>query len=430
MRSIKYEKNLVKLLFKHKVDGKIETHYGSGVIVKPFESSKYLYIFTAKHTFEKEIRDEDYPDDKQKFLFDDEYIKSNLTIEMSTLCNDKPNRRTELYPSYIDNISKIIQVENKELDLLIFEISIGSRDVDICPLNISKNTFDKVVVAGFPSIRDGIVYGYDSSFGRYYDNGKIYVELKSKEPLSTKDINEYDAIKGMSGGGVFIEKQNQIYLVGVQIAYQAPNSFKCINLQTIYREINTILKSRTEVHMLPIDLDDGRCFDIEMIKIYFENRSIYVGKYPITYFQYDAFLVEKGSQRTSLYTSEEKYKYPAVNVSWNNVEKYCKWLSEKTNKEVRLLTSFDWNILVTKCIFNSNLKDYCICECDELQEIDILEDDSFGLNNIIGNICEWCYDGKDGKKYIKGIAYYDKLKDIQEILKEKKWFVNLQREII
>ena len=419
MKSIDYEKYLVKLSFCYKEESKLITHYGSGVVVLPTEYSEYLYIFTAKHTFEKELENEDYPDEKIKYLFNDDDIKENLKIELLNFNCDGGNTSSELYPSYINNITKIIQL--KELDLLILELCIKDIDIDICPLSISKSNFDEVIVAGFPSIRDKLPYGYDSNFYRdYEEKTKIHFEIKSKEKLFTSDRDEYNAIKGISGGGVFVEKNNQIYLVGIQIEYERPNSFKCINLQTIYREINSILKSRTDIISIPIDLDNGKPFDIDMVKVKLEDKTLYVGKYPVTFEEYDLYLESEGFPlSSSIYTSIEKENYPVVNISWDKAVDYCQWLSKIIDKEVKLLSSEDWNFIVKNNIFTSNLEQYCVFSATELQPINSVDEDFFGLNDIIGNIYEWCYDGCNNKKYIKGIAFSDSLRNLKEVVEEE-----------
>jgi len=421
VKSIDYEKYLVKLSFDYKEEDKLITHYGSGVVILPTEYSEYLYILTAKHTFEKEVENEDYPDEKTKKLFDDEYIKLNLKIELLRFTCEESRPISELYPSYVDTITKIIQLKDKELDFLIFELCIKDIDIDVCPLSISKNNFDEVVVAGFPSIRDKLPYGYDSNFYRdYEEKTKIHFEIKSKEKLFTSDTDEYNAIKGISGGGVFVEKNNQIYLVGIQIEYERPNSFKCISLQTIYREINSILKSRTDIISIPIDLDNGKSFDIDMVQVKLEDKTLYVGKYPVTYFEYDLYLESEGfSLSSSTYTSIEKENYPVVKISWDKAIDYCQWLSKIIDKEVKLLSSEDWNFIVRNNIFESDLQQYCIFSATKLQPINSVDEDFFGLNDIIGNIYEWCYDGHNNKKYIKGIAFYDSLKNLKEVLEEE-----------
>lgn len=410
MRNTKYEQYLVKLAFVCEVNESIETHYASGIIFKPFEYSQYLYIFTAKHTFEKEVQDKEYPDDIQKVLFDDEYIKSNLTIDLSVVSAHEPNKTKELYPSELDNITKIHEVLDKELDLLIFEICIKDKELEvenINPLGIYKSTLftnhSEVIVAGFPNIRGGIPYGYSSTFYRYYDEkSKIYFEVKSNELFSTKDVNEFDAIKGISGGGVFIEKENEVYLIGIEIEYQSPNSFKCIHLNTIYKNIRDILKFRIDTLTIPIELDNGKFFNTEMVKVKSDENSIYISVYPVTFDEYDLFCDDIRNKKTK--PNSEGFgrgRNPVINVSWNDAISYCEWLSKKGEYTYRLLSLYEWRSIVEYVIFNED----DIWYGKEILEVDKLNANNLGLYHFYGNVNEWCRDDSQEYRIAIGGSY-------------------------
>jgi len=152
------------------------------------------------------------------------------------------------------------------------------------------------------------------------------------------------------------------------------------------------------------------------IKVDLKQKTLYIGKYPVTFEEYDFFLSENDnvSKFFCSYTSQEKAKYPIVNISWNEAEKYCLWLKRKTNREVRLLSTNEWNHIVDRVIEMDRSEECITYSCTELQEIDSVKDDCWGLNDIIGNVSEWCWNGKDNKKYIKGIAFYDSLNNIKE----------------
>jgi len=373
----KYEEYLVQISFEYKIDEKMEAHFGSGVVIKPFDSSKYLYIFTAKHTFEKEIRDEEYPDDKQMVLFDDKDIKKNITIDK--------------YPKFAQNITKIIQLEDKDLDLLILEVCIEKLDLEITALNIYRNEVDEVMVAGFPSIRDGLPYGYNSSFERYYDDlNKIHIEFKSQEDLSTKSSDEFNAIKGISGGGVFVENNNEIYLYGIEIEYQKPRSFKCIKLAVMYREINTILKSRTKILLVPIDLDNGESFDMEMVKVDLEDKSLYVSIHPVSFKEYALYMKYKNKDYKQWYGKNEK---PVTNISYKNAKKYCKWLSNVNEiKDFKLLSSTDWLKIAELNRIDENTDEGIWYNKKKTASLGTTEVGKLKIHDMYGNVEEWCSD--------------------------------------
>jgi len=410
MQNIDYEPYLVRLQFTYEVNEDIEIHYASGVIVNPFESSNYLYIFTSKHTFEKEVENNEYPDDIKKVLFDDEYIKDNLVIELLKRDNreyDKSNCTTELYPTIVKKMTNIFKPKYKkfDLDLLIFEIYIEDIEVCINPLYIDRNIFKEVVVTGFPSIRDGLPYGYDSNFCRDYDD--IHFEVKSNEDLFTKEIDEFNAIKGISGGGVFIEKKNRVYLIGIEIEYQKPKSFKCINLQTIYPLINDILKSRIDIVRKPISLDHEKLFTMEMVKVDLVDKSVYMSIYPVTFEEYDLFCIEQKKKK-----ADDGFfgrgKRPVINVSWHDANEYCKWLSTCTNLNYILPSSKDWEEIASINLPNENPQNEIICDDTQTEEINHGRLGVIGISDMLGNVSEWCSDGEGNKKIIKGGSFLDK----------------------
>lgn len=87
-----------------------------------------------------------------------------------------------------------------------------------------------------------------------------------------------------------------------------------------------------------------------------------VGKYPVTFDEWDAFdraggIVETKQTSTGLIfkkteTTREKYtpddlgwgrgSRPVISVSWDDAQAYVKWLSEKTGKRYRLLSEAEW----------------------------------------------------------------------------------------
>jgi formylglycine-generating enzyme required for sulfatase activity len=77
-----------------------------------------------------------------------------------------------------------------------------------------------------------------------------------------------------------------------------------------------------------------------------ELSEYFIGKYPITNREYQAFVKDAkytpplgwdGDQFLS-----EKGDHPVVHVSWNDTIAYCNWLSEKTDKLYRLPSEAEW----------------------------------------------------------------------------------------
>jgi formylglycine-generating enzyme required for sulfatase activity len=94
-----------------------------------------------------------------------------------------------------------------------------------------------------------------------------------------------------------------------------------------------------------------------------------VGKYPVTFEEYNLFCTDIGKKFRFLIGFE---KQPVVNIDWNDANQYCEWLSDKIDKEYKLINSNDWQTI----LLNNYIK---------------IED----------NIYEWCKDGYEDKKKLK-----------------------------
>lgn len=70
-------------------------------------------------------------------------------------------------------------------------------------------------------------------------------------------------------------------------------------------------------------------------------RDFYIGKYPVTFAEYDAYCEATNIEKPS----DQKWgrdRRPVINVNWEDAKAYCDWLSKKTNKKYRLPTEAEW----------------------------------------------------------------------------------------
>ncbi|WP_295448099.1 SUMF1/EgtB/PvdO family nonheme iron enzyme [uncultured Thiodictyon sp.] len=66
-----------------------------------------------------------------------------------------------------------------------------------------------------------------------------------------------------------------------------------------------------------------------------------IGQYPVTFAEYDRFCAATGRERPS----DEGWgrgERPAINVSWDDAQAYCAWLSEQTGERYALATEAQW----------------------------------------------------------------------------------------
>ncbi len=74
--------------------------------------------------------------------------------------------------------------------------------------------------------------------------------------------------------------------------------------------------------------------------------EFWIGKYPVTNKQYQVFTKETNRKTPNGWInnnfSKEKADHPIVNVSWQDAEAFCKWLSKVVNHKVGLPTEAQW----------------------------------------------------------------------------------------
>jgi len=144
------------------------------------------------------------------------------------------------------------------------------------------------------------------------------------------------------------------------------------------------------------------------------SRSFALGKYEVTFAEYDAFAEATGRQKPG----DEGWgrgNRPVINVSWEDAAAYAQWLSQQTSKRYRLPSEAEWEYAAragsttvypwgnTASHEYANYgKDEC---CDGLASgrdswvntapVGSFAANAFGLYDTIGNVWEWledCYD--------------------------------------
>ena len=128
-----------------------------------------------------------------------------------------------------------------------------------------------------------------------------------------------------------------------------------------------------------------------------------IGKYLVTFQEYDAFC-EATNRKKSNDRDWGRDRRPAIYVSWDDAQDYCRWLSEKTGQEYRLLTEAQWEYA---CRAGSDAA-YCFGD-DEKQlgeyawygedwekgsthPVGEKKANEWGLQDMHGNVWEWVQD--------------------------------------
>ncbi|MBI5724249.1 MAG: formylglycine-generating enzyme family protein [Planctomycetes bacterium] len=126
------------------------------------------------------------------------------------------------------------------------------------------------------------------------------------------------------------------------------------------------------------------------------GKPFYMGVYEVTQEQYQAIMGRNPS-------NFRNPKYPVEQVGWEDIEEFCKKLSQKTEKTFRLPTEAEWEYACragskTRYFFGDSaetLGDYAWhCKNSKITTYVVGQKNPnpWGLYDILGNVWEWCSD--------------------------------------
>ena len=141
--------------------------------------------------------------------------------------------------------------------------------------------------------------------------------------------------------------------------------------------------------------------------------GFYLGKYPVTVGQFKVFAEDTGfapeQWRAPGFTQTDDH--PVVNVSWDDAQDYCLWLSRRTGQHYRLPTEAEWeyacragtttpfwtgdNLTTDQANYDGNFP-YDGNPEGEYREmttpVRTFPANAWGLHDMHGNVWEWCQD--------------------------------------
>ena len=145
-------------------------------------------------------------------------------------------------------------------------------------------------------------------------------------------------------------------------------------------------------------------------------RPFAVGKFEVTFAQWDACVAEGGCTHKPGDESWGRGRRPVINVSWDDAKQFVAWLAKKTGKPYRLLTEAEWEYAaraVTKASdphapfstgatinykqanydanFTYNKGPQGVYRQKTL-DVGSLPRNAFGLHDMHGNVWEWVED--------------------------------------
>lgn len=157
--------------------------------------------------------------------------------------------------------------------------------------------------------------------------------------------------------------------------------------------------------------------------VFVPNTGVMFSKYETTVGQWKAFVEETGWSKSeawrnlqSLGVAASSDNHPVRNLSWNDVQDYCAWLSTKTEKLFRLPTDAEWKEVLESKPYpwgtnwppSSGQANYNVAEDGYPNVAPVGVFPAFdGLSDVAGNVWEWLNDGPAGsnQKYFRGGGY-------------------------
>ncbi len=140
------------------------------------------------------------------------------------------------------------------------------------------------------------------------------------------------------------------------------------------------------------------------------RRPFAVGRFAVTFDEYDAFVAATGAERPDDH-GWGRGRRPVINVSWEDAQRYCAWLSEVVGARYRLPSEAEWEYLcraggdgrfstgdmITTAQANFNGQDPWISGCgatflERTTPVGAYPPNAWGFYDMHGNVAEWVED--------------------------------------
>jgi hypothetical protein len=169
-----------------------------------------------------------------------------------------------------------------------------------------------------------------------------------------------------------------------------------------------IREEQDKLRLIP----DGEFFDARY-QCKMKVKSFFIGICPVTNLEYERFDPKHYEKRDRFSGADDE---PVIYVSWDDANRYCKWLSKKIGWTFRLPDEAEWEYACRAGssgtysldldgveVNDTNLKNYAVYDAQRTLPVKQRTPNFFGLYDMHGNILEWCQNyysnSKDGRNY-------------------------------
>jgi formylglycine-generating enzyme required for sulfatase activity len=137
----------------------------------------------------------------------------------------------------------------------------------------------------------------------------------------------------------------------------------------------------------------------------------WMGKYEVTFSQYDKYCEDAKKDKPGD-EGWRRGKRPVINVSWEDANAYCKWLSKKKGLDFKLPTEAQWEKAARGTDgrtypWGKNKPDETLAnfknKVGKTSPVGSYSNGAspYGLLDMAGNVFEWCYDWYKADYYLK-----------------------------
>ena len=143
------------------------------------------------------------------------------------------------------------------------------------------------------------------------------------------------------------------------------------------------------------DLDEGPQREVSVL------RSLAVGKFEVTFAEWDACVAASGCSRRPSDGGWGRGSQPVMNISWGDAQEYVRWLSLRTGRGYRLLTEAEWEYAARAgtttpysfgFLVGPSQANYSGGGLGRTQAVGSYPANAWGLHDMHGNVWEWVQD--------------------------------------
>ncbi|QQZ28079.1 formylglycine-generating enzyme family protein [Thiothrix subterranea] len=144
---------------------------------------------------------------------------------------------------------------------------------------------------------------------------------------------------------------------------------------------------------------EGGCTLNERPPRYVYIAAFALGRYPVTFEEYDAFCEANGFPLPDDH-GWGRGKHPVINVSWDDAQAYCRWLSALNGGHYRLPSEAEWEYATrggTNAAYPWGMQATAQHANHAMQHgmttpVGTYPANAFGLHDVCGNVWEWVQD--------------------------------------